>query len=90
MCGKVALNRCRLYITDWRSPFDLQRGWLLWGAGGVLLAGPCVVAAAAITSFANGEPPPRDVCAPSSDLIFSCNWLASSSDLVFFAGYGGY
>lgn len=58
-----------IFSFDWRSPFDLQRGWLLWGAGGVLLAGPCVVAAAAITSFANGEPPPRDDADALSQLL---------------------
>lgn len=49
-----------IYRYDWRDPFNLQKGWLLWagiGLGGALAA---IAATGAVMSFFNGEPPQRE------------------------------
>ncbi|KAG8366342.1 hypothetical protein BUALT_Bualt17G0069900 [Buddleja alternifolia] len=48
-----------IYRYDWREPFDLKKGWLLWagiGLGGALAA---IAATGAAMSFFNGETPPQ-------------------------------
>lgn len=52
---------CSIHTLDWRDPFNLQKGWLLWagiGLGGALAA---IAATGAVMSFFNGEPPQREV-----------------------------
>ncbi|CAM6081935.1 unnamed protein product [Calypogeia fissa] len=49
-----------LFSIQWESPFDLRRGWILWGSIGILCSGAAVVAASYITVSINGQPPPRD------------------------------
>ncbi|KAL0336358.1 UNVERIFIED_CONTAM: hypothetical protein Sradi_4847700 [Sesamum radiatum] len=49
-----------IYRYDWREPFNLEKGWLLWagiGLGGALAA--IAVTGAAMSLF-NGEPPQRE------------------------------
>ncbi|KAH6815731.1 CAAX amino terminal protease family protein [Perilla frutescens var. frutescens] len=49
-----------IYRYDWRNPFNLQKGWLLWagiGLGGALAA---IAATGAAVSFFNGETPQRE------------------------------
>ncbi|CAA0822299.1 CAAX amino terminal protease family protein [Striga hermonthica] len=49
-----------IYRYDWRNPFDLKKGWLLYagaGLGGALAA--IAITGAAMTFF-NGEPPQRE------------------------------
>ncbi|KAK6159964.1 hypothetical protein DH2020_003345 [Rehmannia glutinosa] len=49
-----------IYRYDWREPFDLKKGWLLWagvGLGGALAA---IAVTGAVMSFFNGETPQRE------------------------------
>ncbi|KAL1551022.1 membrane-embedded CAAX protease MroQ-like [Salvia divinorum] len=49
-----------IYRYDWRDPFNLQKGWLLWagiGLGGALAA---IAGTGVVMSFFNGEPPQRE------------------------------
>ncbi|XP_042047471.1 uncharacterized protein LOC121793518 isoform X1 [Salvia splendens] len=49
-----------IYRYDWRDPFNLQKGWLLWagiGLGGALAA---IAGTGVVVSFFNGEPPQRE------------------------------
>jgi hypothetical protein len=50
-----------LFALEWESPFDLRRGWILWGGIGIFCSGAAVVAASYVTVAINGQPPPRDV-----------------------------
>jgi hypothetical protein len=47
--------------TDFGEPFDLRRGWILYGGLGVLGATASVVAASALVVSLAGQPPPREV-----------------------------
>ncbi|EFJ04302.1 hypothetical protein SELMODRAFT_58140, partial [Selaginella moellendorffii] len=49
-----------MFVYDFRKPFDLQRGWLLWSGIGILCAGGAVVLTSIIVSSVNGELPPRE------------------------------
>ncbi|KAL0421090.1 UNVERIFIED_CONTAM: hypothetical protein Slati_3131900 [Sesamum latifolium] len=49
-----------IYRYDWREPFNLEKGWLLWagiGLGGALAA---IAVTGAAMSFLNGEPSQRE------------------------------
>ncbi|XP_020548781.1 uncharacterized protein LOC105159963 isoform X2 [Sesamum indicum] len=49
-----------IYRYDWREPFNLEKGWLLWagiGLGGALAA---IAVTGVAMSFLNGEPPQRE------------------------------
>lgn len=48
-------------VLDWRDPFNLEKGWLLWagiGLGGALAA---IAVTGAALSFFSGETPQREV-----------------------------
>ncbi|KAJ7550133.1 hypothetical protein O6H91_07G085100 [Diphasiastrum complanatum] len=49
-----------LFVYDWSDPLDIQRGWLLWGAIGILFAGAGIALASTVTSMLLGEPPTRE------------------------------
>ncbi|KAG6553631.1 hypothetical protein Mapa_004545 [Marchantia paleacea] len=49
-----------LFRFELNSPFNLERGWLLWGGLGLLCSGAAVVAASYISAAINGQPPSRD------------------------------
>jgi hypothetical protein len=63
----TSLPSCWLTIflflrTDWSSPLDLRRGWLLYGGIGVIGAAAAVVAVSTLAVTVTGQPPPREVC----------------------------
>ncbi|KAL3684501.1 hypothetical protein R1sor_002523 [Riccia sorocarpa] len=49
-----------LFTFDLKSPFNLERGWLLWALFGLVCSGGAVVAASYISAAINGQPPARD------------------------------
>ncbi|BBM98717.1 CAAX protease family protein [Marchantia polymorpha subsp. ruderalis] len=49
-----------LFRFELNSPFNLERGWLLWGGLGLLCSGAAVVAASYVSAAINGQPPSRD------------------------------
>ncbi|CAK9879266.1 unnamed protein product [Sphagnum jensenii] len=50
----------QLFSYDWSSPFDLRRGWLLYGGIGVIGAAAAVVAVSTLAVTVTGQPPPRE------------------------------
>lgn len=59
-CLRFADGGCHLAI-DIRKPFDLRRGWILYGGLGVIGATASVVAASTLVVNLTGQPPPREV-----------------------------
>ncbi|KVI05562.1 hypothetical protein Ccrd_016121 [Cynara cardunculus var. scolymus] len=53
-----------LYRYDWRDPFDLQRGWLLWAGIGLVGALVTISLAGVAMSLFSGEAPQREHCLP--------------------------
>ncbi|CAI9297104.1 unnamed protein product [Lactuca saligna] len=49
-----------LYSYDWRNPFDLQKGWLLWAGIGLVGALITISLTGVAMAFFNGEPPQRE------------------------------
>eukprot|EP00250_Pteridium_aquilinum_P010471 c19412_g1_i2 orf=47-1075(+) len=49
-----------LFNYDWRDPFSVSRGWLLWGVVGTFCGTAAVLLAGALTTYVNGEPLPRE------------------------------
>ncbi|XP_024991523.1 uncharacterized protein LOC112525571 [Cynara cardunculus var. scolymus] len=49
-----------LYRYDWRDPFDLQRGWLLWAGIGLVGALVTISLAGVAMSLFSGEAPQRE------------------------------
>ncbi|KAI3696401.1 hypothetical protein L1987_79415 [Smallanthus sonchifolius] len=49
-----------VYRYDWRDPFNLQKGWLLWAVIGLVGALITISLAGAAMAFLNGEPPQRE------------------------------
>ncbi|KAM5583368.1 hypothetical protein ABKV19_003324 [Rosa sericea] len=49
-----------IYRYDWREPFSLQRGWLLWAGIGLVGAVAAVALTGAATSFFSGQTPERE------------------------------
>lgn len=47
--------------SDWRDPFNLKKGWLLWAGVGLGAALGAIAVTGAALSFFNGETPPREV-----------------------------
>ncbi|XP_038713260.1 membrane-embedded CAAX protease MroQ isoform X2 [Tripterygium wilfordii] len=47
-------------IFDWREPFNLQKGWLLWAGIGLVAALLAIGATGAAMSFFGGENPQRE------------------------------
>ncbi|XP_027346622.1 uncharacterized protein LOC113858271 isoform X2 [Abrus precatorius] len=45
---------------DWREPFNLQKGWLLWAGVGLVGALIAIALLGVAVSFFNGEPPQRE------------------------------
>lgn len=50
-----------LFCYEWKEPFRLGNGWLLWGGVGVVAASIGVALAGAALTALNGEPPQREV-----------------------------
>jgi len=50
-----------LFCLEWKEPFRLGNGWLLWGGVGVVAASIGVALAGAALTALNGEPPQREV-----------------------------
>lgn len=50
-----------IFVSDWREPFSLQKGWLLWAGIGLVGAISAVALTGAATSFFSGESPQREV-----------------------------
>lgn len=48
-------------VSDWREPFSLQKGWLLWAGIGLVGAVAAVALTGAVTSLFSGESPEREV-----------------------------
>lgn len=48
------------FSYDWRNPFDIRSGWLLWGVVGLFLGAAAVLCAGTLTSILNGQPLPRE------------------------------
>ncbi|KAL7589211.1 hypothetical protein Lser_V15G37604 [Lactuca serriola] len=49
-----------LYSYDWRNPFDLQKGWLLWAGIGLVGALITISLTGVAMAFFSGEPPQRE------------------------------
>ncbi|KAD2393672.1 hypothetical protein E3N88_40649 [Mikania micrantha] len=49
-----------IYRYDWRDPFSLQNGWLLWAIVGLVGALITISLAGVAMSFFSGEPPQRE------------------------------
>ncbi|KAL3654230.1 hypothetical protein CASFOL_003911 [Castilleja foliolosa] len=49
-----------IYRYDWREPFGLKKGWLLWAGIGLGGAIASIAVTGAVMSFLNGEPPQRE------------------------------
>ncbi|KAK7362290.1 hypothetical protein VNO77_04400 [Canavalia gladiata] len=49
-----------IFKYDWREPFNLQKGWLLWGGVGLVGAIIAIALLGFAVSFFNGEPPQRE------------------------------
>lgn len=49
-----------IYCYDWREPFNLQRGWLLWAAIGLAGALAAIALTGVAMSSLNSEPPTRE------------------------------
>ncbi|KAK1419935.1 hypothetical protein QVD17_29379 [Tagetes erecta] len=49
-----------VYRYDWRDPFSLQKGWLLWAVIGLVGALITISLTGVAMSFFNGEPPQRE------------------------------
>ncbi|KAJ0677636.1 putative CPBP intramembrane metalloprotease [Helianthus annuus] len=49
-----------VYRYDWRDPFSLQKGWLLWAVIGLIGALVTISLTGVAMSFLNGEPPQRE------------------------------
>jgi len=50
-----------LFDAEWKEPFRLGNGWLLWGGVGVVATSIGVALAGAALTALNGEPPRREV-----------------------------
>lgn len=53
-------------ISDWREPFNFQRGWLLWATIGLVGALTAIALTGVAMSFLNSEPPQREVISQST------------------------
>jgi len=49
------------FTTEFRAPFDLRRGWILYGGLGLLAATASVILASTLVVELTGQPPPREV-----------------------------
>ncbi|CAH9123926.1 unnamed protein product [Cuscuta epithymum] len=49
-----------IYRFDWREPFDLKRGWLLWATIGLVGALVAIGLTGVAMSFLNSDPPQRE------------------------------
>lgn len=49
-----------IYRYDWREPFNLQKGWLLWAGIGLVGALTAIALTGAALSFFSGESPQRE------------------------------
>lgn len=67
--GTNVINACiksyrpfptELFYYDWKNPFSVSRGWLLWGLVGIFCGAAAVLLAGTVTTFVNGEPLPRE------------------------------
>lgn len=56
-CSYLHLNN----VSDWREPFNLQKGWLLWAGIGLLGALASIALTGAVVSLFRGENPQREV-----------------------------
>ncbi|XP_050373502.1 uncharacterized protein LOC126791139 [Argentina anserina] len=65
-----------IYRYDWREPFSLKRGWLLWAGVGLVGAVAAVALTGAATSFFSGETPQRE-----KDALVSLLPLIGSSSI---------
>ncbi|KAM5567187.1 hypothetical protein ABKV19_015348 [Rosa sericea] len=65
-----------IYRYDWREPFSLQRGWLLWAGIGLVGAVASVALTGAATSFFSGQTPERE-----KDALVSLLPLIGSSSI---------
>ncbi|PRQ38363.1 hypothetical protein RchiOBHm_Chr4g0413061 [Rosa chinensis] len=59
-----------IYRYDWREPFSLPRGWLLWAGIGLVGAVVAVALTGAATSFFSGQTPEREVWSSSDNFFF--------------------
>jgi hypothetical protein len=78
-CLLVGWRSFLLLRTDWSSPLDLRRGWLLYGGIGVIGAAAAVVAVSTLAVTVTGQPPPREVCFLGFSwrpLLFSIDWFS--------------
>lgn len=50
-----------LKISDWRQPFNLQKGWLLWAGVGLVGALIAIALTGVAISFFSGENQQREV-----------------------------
>lgn len=48
-------------VLDWREPFNLQKGWLLWAGIGLAGALASIALTGAVMSLVRGENPQREV-----------------------------
>ncbi|KAK9935156.1 hypothetical protein M0R45_022268 [Rubus argutus] len=65
-----------IYRYDWREPFSLQKGWLLWAGIGLVGAVAAVALTGAVTSLFSGESPERE-----KDALVSLLPLIGSSSI---------
>ena len=59
---------------DWKNPFDINRGWLLWGIVGIFSGAAAVLLAGTLVTYINGAPLPREVSDVGEyDTYFGCD-----------------
>ncbi|TVU05743.1 hypothetical protein EJB05_48924 [Eragrostis curvula] len=62
-------------ISDFRDPFNLQNGWLLWAGIGIFVAVVAIAIAGVAMTFLNGETPQRE----TDSLVLILPLIGSSS-----------
>lgn len=48
-------------VSEWKEPFNLQKGWLLWAVLGIVVAFLAIALTGAALALFNGETPEREV-----------------------------
>lgn len=77
----------QLFSYEFRAPFDLRRGWILYGGLGLLGATASVLAASTLVVELTGQPPPREDADALLQLLPIIGASpASTASLIFVTG----
>jgi hypothetical protein len=60
-CRQLSSDVRILKLSEFKEPFKLQNGWLLWSGIGLFVAVVAIALAGAAMTFVNGETPQREV-----------------------------